>query len=143
MKWILVIFISLTVDVYASEEIVNYFNTESNVDKIYSSQSKSINDEYTVVVAYAVNTKLSLLHHRVGVFIVNENSVETLDLFPPVRIYDFLPTIKKLSTTELIVSFISDYGELKKVKYIINLQSEKKLVERIELKPEGIPDDLL
>ncbi len=143
MKWFLVFFIAYTMEVSACEEIVNYFNAESNVDEIYTSQSENINDEYTIVVAYAVNTELSELHHKVGVFIVNENGVETLDLFPSERSYDFLPTIEELSTTELIVSVISDYGELKKIKYIINLQSEKKLVERIELKPSGIADDLL
>ncbi len=143
MKWILVIFIAFTMEVSASEEIVNYFNVESNVDEIYTSQSENINDEYTIVVAYAVNTELSWLHHKVGVFIVNDNGVETLDLFPSERGYDFLPTIEELSTTELIVGVISGYGELKKIKYIINLQSEKKLVERIELEPSGIPEDLL
>lgn len=143
MKWILVIFIALIMDISASEEIINYFNAESNVDEIYASRSENINNEYKIVVAYAFNTKLSWLHHKVGIFIVNENGVEILDLFPSERGYDFIPAIEELSATELIVSVISDYGELKKVKYIINLQSEKKLVERIELEPRGIADDLL
>jgi len=143
MKWILVIFIAFTMEVFASEDIVNYFNAESNVDKIYTSQSENVNNEYTIVVAYAVNTKLSWKHHAVGVFIVSKNGVETLDLFPSERGYDFIPSIEKLSTKELIVSVNSGYGELKKIKYIINLQAKKKLVERIELEPRGIPDDLL
>ena len=143
-KWILIVFLIIGTQAYANEEMVDYFYVEGvNINKIYYSQTKEINSEFKFVVAYAVNTKTTWKDDTVGVFLVNKNGAEILDIFPSERHKDFQPYIREFSEKELLVSVYSDYGELKKVKYIINLKAEKKLITRIELEPEGIPDDLL
>ena len=144
-KWILIVFLIFGTQAYADEEMVDYFYVQGvNVNKIYSSQTKEINAEFKYVVAYAVNTKTTWKDDTVGVFLVSKkNGAEILDIFPSERHKDFLPSIREFSEKDLLVSVYSDYGELKKIKYIINLKAETKLVSRIELEPEGIPDDLL
>ena len=143
-KWILIVFLIFGSHSYANEEMVDYFYVEGvNVNKIYTSETKEINADFKFVVAYAVNTKTTWKDDTVGIFLVSKNGAEILDIFPSERQKDFLPKIREFSSKELLVSVYSDYGELKKIKYIIDLNAEKKLVSRIELKPEGIPDDLL
>ena len=142
MKWFLVIFTLFSTELLANDEILNYFGPESELNVIYWSQSQNIDKDNAVVVAYAINNKLSWQHHKIGIFLVKPSTFTTLDIFPTERSYDYLPFIERLSQSELIVSINSDYGELKKIQYILKLDSEPNLIKRIELEPKGIPDDL-
>lgn len=142
MKWVVIVLASFSVSALASDGALKYFDQELALNKIYWSQSKNIDEQYSVVVAYAINTELSWEYHKVGIFLVNPQEFVTLDIFPSERSYDFIPYIEAISDTELVVSVNSDYGELKKIKYLLNLSSETILVQRIELEPKGIPKDL-
>ncbi|MDR9437695.1 MAG: hypothetical protein RI563_12505 [Thiohalophilus sp.] len=50
--------------------------------------------------------------------------------------------MRAITPEELVVGVYSDYGELKRIKYVIDIDTEVKLVSRTELEPEGIPADL-
>jgi hypothetical protein len=53
-----------------------------------------------------------------------------------------MEVIRESDKSHVTISFISDYGELDKRKYILDLGRDKKLVRIIPLPAEGIPDDL-
>lgn len=141
-KWVVSVLTFLSFEALADDEIIRYFGPESGLNEIYWSQSKEINEENSIVTAYAVNKDRGWHEDTIGIFLVKPDHIVTLDVFPSERRYDFHPIIEELSITELIVSVRSDYGELKRIRYIFNLDSEPALVKRIELDPEGIPDDM-
>lgn len=142
-KWIFIIFLIANTHVFANEEMLDYFYVEGvNVNKIHSSQTKEINANYKYVVAYAVNTKTTWKDDTTGIFLVSKNGAEIIDMFHSKSQIKLIPSIRKISLKELIVGIYGPNIKSKKIKYIINVNTERKLVSRIELKENEVPNAL-
>ena len=129
---------------YSSDEYVDYFTTaQIVVDNIVGKRRATIGDGYEIRAAYGYPQGSSLKGHFVGVFLVRRGTlVEVIDVIPSERGLDFFPMIKEADKSLVVISFVSDYGELAKRKYILDLRRDKKLVQVVPLEAAGIPDDL-
>jgi hypothetical protein len=126
------------------DELREYFRRSNlAVKEIYNSNHKFINDRYAIFAVVGYDPEKILEDEYVGIFLTNANGyVETLDIIPSERRLDFIPMIESASTSSATISIVSDYGELKRIKYTLNLSSSKKLVKTTQLQAAGIRDDL-
>lgn len=130
---------------YSSDEYVDYF-TQARivVDDVVGKRRAAIGDGYEVRAAYGYPHGSALKGHFVGVFLVRYGTlVEVIDVIPSERGLDFFPMIREADQSHVVISFVSDYGELAKRKCILDLRRDKKLVQIVPLEAEGIRDDLL
>jgi hypothetical protein len=130
---------------YSFDGYIDYFKRANvDVDKTVERRSAALGDGYEIKAAYGYKDGSILKGHFVGVFLVKDGAlVEVIDVLPSKRNLDFFPIIREAGKFHAIISFVSDYGELAKRNYVFDLQKDKKLVEIVELPPEGIPEDLL
>jgi len=130
---------------YSSDEYAEYFrDAEIIVDDIVGKRTAVVGDGYEVRAAYGYPRGSTLKGHFVGVFLVKDGAlVEVLDAIPSERGLDFFPLIKEATNSHVVISFFSDYGELARRKYVLDLEGDTKLVQIVPLDAEGIPDDLL
>lgn len=128
----------------ASDEYEDYFkHAELDVDQIIGERSAALGCGYEIRTAYGYRLGSDLKGHFVGVFLVRSGSlVEVVDVIPSERGLDFLPVIIEVGRSHAVISFVSDYGELAKRKYVFELKQAKKLIELVRLPAQGIPDDL-
>lgn len=129
----------------AADDYLSYFKKANvEVTEVVGQTGSPIGNGFEIKAAYGYRPEIALEAHFVGVFLIKDGAfVEVIDLLPSERGLDFFPDIKEANKSYVVLSFRSDYGELKKRKYVLDLTKEKKLVEVIELVPAGIPDDLL
>ena len=129
----------------AADDYVGYFRQAGvDVTKVVGQAGSPLGNGFEIRAAYGYSPGAALKDHFVGLFLIKNGAfVETIDLLPSERGLDFFPHIEEANKSHVVVGFLSDYGELKKRKYVLDLARKKKLVEIIELEPAGIPDDLL
>ena len=129
---------------YSSDEYVDYFTqAKIVVDDVVGKSHALLGDGYEVRAAYGYPRGTTLQGHFVGVFLVRYGTlVEVIDLIPAERGLDFFPVIQEADESHAVISFVSDYGELAKREYILDLRKDKKLVQIVPLEAQGIPDDL-
>jgi len=129
---------------YSFDEYIDYFKSAKvDVDKAVGRRSAVLGDGYEITAAYGYKDATILKGHFVGVFLVRNGAlVEVIDVLPSERNLDFFPIIGEADKFHAIISFVSDYGELAKRKYVFDLRKGKKLVVIVELPPKGIPKDL-
>lgn len=128
----------------AADDYVSYFKKVNiEVTKVVGQTSSHIGNGFEIKAAYGYTPETALRRHFVGVFLIKDGAfVEVIDVLPSERGLDFFPRIQEASKSRVVVSFLSDYGELRKRQYVLDLTKEKKLVEVIELEPAGIPGNL-
>ncbi len=129
----------------AADDYLSYFKQAGvEVTKVTGQTGSPVGSGFEIKAAYGYRPETAIEGHFVGVFLIKEGAfVEAIDLLPSERGLDFFPHIEEANKSHVVVSFLSDYGELKKRKYVLDLTKDKKLIEIIELAPAGIPDDLL
>lgn len=126
-------------------DYLGYFKQAGiEVTKVVGQTGAPVGNGFEIKAAYGYRDDTALEGHFVGVFLVKDGAlVEIIDLLPSERGLDFFPHIKEAKKSHVIVGFSSDYGELKKRKYVLDLTRQKKLVEIVEPIPAGIPEGLL
>lgn len=141
---LLVCFVLIPSICCSSDEYIDYFKSaQLDVDQVIAGRSAALGSGHEIRTAYGYRLGRGLEGHFVGVFLVRNGAlVEVVDVIPSERSLDFLPVIGEAGKSHAVISFVSDYGELAKRKYVFELHKAKKLVELIRLPAQGIPDDL-
>ena len=140
----ILLFITFQSQAFASEDLLDYFYVGNvYINKISTRQIKKIDPIHKYVVASAFNTDGDSKKSRVGVFLVSKKTgIEVLDMFPLEKENKLIPIILKFSPDELIVGIYNGFTEIKKIKYLVNIEAKSKLVSRKELKYEEMPSEL-
>lgn len=134
----------VSADVAAADYLGYFKQAGAEVTEVIGQTGSSLGNGFEVKAAYGYRRETALEGHYVGLFLIKNGAfIETIDLLPSERGLDFFPHIEEANKSHVVVQFLSDYGELRKRKYVLDLTREKKLVEIIELSPAGMPDDLL
>lgn len=130
-------------DEYVDEEVEYFKSTNPAIDTVTGKREATLENGYRLSAAYGYPKGSSFKGHFVGVFLLrNASLIEVFDMIPSERGLDFLPIIEESSKSHVVISFISDYGELARRKYEFDLSKARKLIRIVRLPAEGIPDDL-